>query len=140
MILYPDPIYNTIENIISDCIEADTDGYQCIKLELFHSIMWQYNVEGSGFIQKKDSDPQDQKTEFEEIYQMLAVKYKEEDEFYYNKLDDVGIPMIRNDIINFKAHRLSKGLVDNDRKTLERFLMEYFEGLDEEKKGTLTSE
>lgn len=139
-ILLPSPIYSTINSIIKDCISADVDNYKCIKIDVFHSIMWQYNQEGSGFNQKGENDDPAEKSEFEEIYELLSQKYQKEGEFYYNHKDKDGIYQLKNDIIDFKARKLSKGLIENDRKLFEVYLLEYFQKFDTEKTGFLTVE
>ena len=139
-ILLPSPIYSTINSIMKDCISADIDNYKCIKADVFHSIMWQYNQEDSGFNQKGENEDPGSKSEFEEIYDLLSQKYQKNGEFYYNQKDKDGIYQLKNDIIEFKAKKLSKGLIENDRKLFEVYLLDYFEKFDTNKTGTLTVE
>ena len=141
LIIYPSPIYDTIDDIIAECKEADENEYDTISLELFQSIVWQCNEQKKGFIEKGENEDPDAPSELEEIYEMLKEKFVNADgEVEYNRMDDQQIHEIRNEIIHFKATKLSKGLVDNDRKKLEKYLMEYFEKLDPEKSGKISEE
>jgi len=63
----------------------------------------------------------------------LYTKHKKgEDEFYYKEIKD--------DILNFKAVNIAKGLVDNDRDDLEEFLRSYFKKFDPEGVGKISKE
>ena len=117
---YSDEVYETIDEIIADCLEKDVERYDFVTPEIFENLLWSYEdrfFEG----------------ELKEILPVLYAKFKkQEDEFFY--LD------IKDDIINYKAVNIAKGLVDNDRDSLEQFFIELFKKYDPELVGKISKE
>jgi hypothetical protein len=97
--LYPDEIYETITEIIDECREKDVEGYNTISPEIFENLLWSYEdrfYEG----------------ELKELLPLLYSNHKSgEGEFSYVDIKD--------DILDYRATLVSKGLVDNDRDSLE---------------------
>lgn len=118
--LYSDEVYETIDEIIADCQEKDVERYNFITPEIFENLLWSYEdrfFEG----------------ELKEILHVLYAKHKkQEDEFYYADIKD--------DIINFKAVNIAKGLVDNDRDALELYFIELFKKYDPTTVGKISKE
>lgn len=120
LILYSDEIYETIDDIVADCTEKDVEGYEYVSPEIFENLLWSYEdrfFEG----------------ELKDILHMLYSKHKKaEDEFYYKNIKD--------DILNYKAVNIAKGLVDNDRDDLEEYLRSYFKKYDSDNTGKISKE
>lgn len=85
--LYPEKIYDTIDLILKDFVEKDVAKYGCISLQDFNDIMWTYNTEESGFIQKdQGADPAEQ-SEFDKIKDLLLKRHLRDGEFFYKETD-----------------------------------------------------
>jgi len=77
--------------------------------------------------------------EFQPVLDLLLSKYqKGPNDFYYNSMDEFGMPLVLDTVIRYRADIITKGLVENDRNKLEAYLMTYLEESDVEKTGALT--
>lgn len=66
MILFSNPIYDTIDEMLKDFKEKDLDNHGVIKLEDFNEIMYTYNTEEAGFNQLgEDEDKSKVVSEFD---------------------------------------------------------------------------
>jgi Ca2+-binding EF-hand superfamily protein len=125
MILWDDPIHETIRLIVEDFQTQDTDNYGCIQITLFENILWNY--------EKKFYEG-----ELEEIKKVLLQKFTKGTEFWYNLKDHIGMSQFADTIIRYRADIITKGLIENDRNQLETYLIGYLERYDTGKTGLIT--
>ena len=133
-------LFETLNQIYALIKEKDPENYGSVKVEEFNQLMATFDTEENGFMQRKDSDPEDMVKEFDQIMEILRTNHVKDGEFFYTNQDKHGLNRFIHDIIDFKAGVLSTGLIDNDRGKLELYLMEFFEKLDIDKVGHLTEE
>lgn len=127
LILYNDDIYYHMRTLWKECDSIDVNRYGFIQAQVFEDLL------KTIFSSSPNED-------IETIKKLSMERFLKKDttEFVYSEKDENGMPLLVENIINYRANVIMQGLIENDRNKLDCYLMEYFEQVDTEKNGYLT--
>lgn len=127
LILYNDDINYHMRMLWKECASIDVNRFGMIQKQAFEDLV-------------KTTFSSSPNEDIETIKNLSLERFLKKDstEFVYSETDENGMPLLVENIINYRANVIMQGLIQNDRNKLEGYLMEYFEEADQGKTGYLT--